>query len=283
MLDRAVAHRSVNLPLVAQSAPMPKTTLAGSRRVRATLKLLSRLPQFRLSDLRHALRLYRTWQVIPYTMLSIPRLSNAYECTAEAIRQHIPGDIAECGVWAGGSTGLMFAAARDSGDANRRFHLFDSFEGLPQPSSKDGKDVLQGYLKDNQDRVLDEGKGDLIAINACAAPRQLAEELFFKVLGAPPDLIIFHQGWFQNTVPAAVASGQVKQLSVLRIDGDWYESTRICLEHLCPLVSPGGFVIIDDYGHFEGCRKAVDEYLAVHGKGTQLSKIDSDGVYFRVS
>lgn len=261
---------------------MPKTTFAGSRRLRASLKLLSRLPQFRLADLMHPLRLYRTWQVIPFTMLSVARLSNAYECTIAAVKEGVDGDVAECGVWAGGSTGLMFTAARDAGDSTRRFHLFDSFEGLPQPSAKDGKDVLQGYLKDDEKRTLDEGKGDLVAIDACAAPRKLAEELFFKVLNAPSDRIVFHQGWFQETVPAAVASGQVKRLSVLRIDGDWYESTRICLEHLCPLVSPGGFVIIDDYGHFEGCRKAVDEYLAAHGSGTTLRPIDSDGVYFRI-
>jgi O-methyltransferase len=251
------------------------------RRLRGTYKLIMRFRELTGNDLIRPRRLYQTWRVLPYTMVSLPRLANAYECVRSVIREGIPGDVVECGVWAGGCAGLMALAVRDAGDRQRRIHLFDSFEGLPQPSTKDGDAVVSAYQGDKRNLPLDDGSGRLTPINACVAPLVLVHELFFHVLRISEDLVQVHQGWFQDLLPTVVQSGQLRTLAVLRLDGDWYESTRTCLVHLYPLVQPGGFVIIDDYGFFEGCRRAVDEYLATLSPRPDLIRIDSDGVYLR--
>ena len=141
--------------------------------------------------------------------------------------------------------------------------------------------MLDAYRKEDEERPLDDGSTKLEAINACAASLMLVEELFFRVLGIPADQVKVHKGWFQDTLPTVVQSGRLHKISVLRLDGDWYESTKTCLTHLYPRVQPGGFVLIDDYGYFEGCRKAVDEYLSGLTLRPELKNIDSDGVYFR--
>jgi hypothetical protein len=174
----------------------------------------------------------------------------------------------------------MAMAASDMGD-KRRIHLFDSFEGLPQPSPRDGEAVIKAYKGDHTSRPLDDGGVALAPINACVAPLPLVQELFYSVLRVPEDQVCVHKGWFQDTLPAAVSSGQVREIAVLRLDGDWYESTHTCLVHLYPLVQAGGFVLFDDYGYFEGCRKAVDEYLETISPRPELIRIDSDGVYLR--
>lgn len=252
-----------------------------SRRLRSTYKLLRGIHRLNWSTAIRPIRMYQMWRVLPYTMVSLPRLANAYECVRTAIREGIEGDIAECGVWAGGAAGLMALAARDAGDCDRRIHLFDSFKGLPQPSAMDGATVINDYRRESDQRPLDDGTGNLFAINACSASLMLVKELFSEVLHIPDALVHIHEGWFQDTLPSAIGSGQIRRLATLRLDGDWYESTRVCLAYLYPLVSPGGFVTIDDYGFFEGCRRAVDEYIATLKPVPALNRIDSDGVYFR--
>ena len=103
--------------------------------------------------------------------------------------------------------------------------------------------------------------------------------MFFHVLGIDRRQVVIHKGWFQETIPVAAPS--IGPLAVLRIDGDWYESTRVCLAGLYDNVVDGGFVIIDDYGTFVGCAKAVDEFLHDRGLTVELVAIDGEGVYFR--
>jgi hypothetical protein len=204
--------------------------------------------------------------MLPNTMVAPARLMNAYDCVRFVEEHGIGGDVAECGVWEAGCIGLMARASERLG-GRRRFHLFDSFVGLPAPTEEDAD-------------VSGPKTGELIPVGACVGAREPAEKLFRDILGIEPDRAVFHEGWFQDTVPAAAQS--IESLAILRVDGDWYESTKICLEGLYDRVVEGGFVMIDDYGMFVGCRQAVDEFLADRGISRSiLIPIDAEGVFFR--
>jgi hypothetical protein len=221
-------------------------------------------------------------RVLPETMLSPRRLFNAWDVVRAVERDGVPGAIVECGVWSGGSVGLMALASARYGDGIRPVHLFDSFEGLPQPSPHD-QEVLDDFHREHTAVPLDHG-GDpraLLAIGACRGAGAAEVRRFLeRRLGIPRARLRFWEGWFQETVPGAAAS--IGPIAVLRLDGDWYESTRTCLEGLYDAVVPGGYVIIDDYGTFTGCRTATDEFFAARGLSPRLIPIDGDGSYFRV-
>lgn len=228
-------------------------------------------------------RLRRTrgiFRVLPNTMLSARRLLNAYDCMETVERERLDGAVAECGVWAGGAIGLMASVSKWHGNGDRVFHLFDSFEGLPQPSEHD-TEVVGAFRDQHPELAPDDGSDPdaLVAIGACASPLEQVRELFNDVLEIDPRQVVIHRGWFQDTVaPAAAVIGP---LAILRIDGDWYESTKVCLEGLYDNVVDGGFVIIDDYGTFTGCRKAVNEFFESRGVEPALVDIDGEGVYLR--
>jgi O-methyltransferase len=257
-----------------------RALLKQSRLLHAAYKLIRILPD---APFRSWLRLRRTaliFHVLPNTMVSARGLMQAYDWAEAVEREHIDGDVAECGVWAGGTIGLMAAVNKRWGNRERRFHLFDSFEGLPQPSAYDA-DVLEEFRKHHPELGLDDG-GDpatLTAIGACAAPLDAVDELFDVVLGIDRRQVAIHKGWFQDTVPRAAET--IDQLAVLRIDGDWYESTKVCLEGLYDKVVAGGYVGIDDYDEFSGCRRALDEFLASRDVPFRLTVVPGAGVYFR--
>jgi O-methyltransferase len=257
-----------------------RSTLKRSRTIHSGYKLTRRLPEAPLSDWIDLRRTASIFRVLPNTMLSAPCLINAYEVMETVERNRIDGAVVECGVWAGGGVGLMASVTKRHGNTRRRFHLFDSFEGLPQPSRHD-VDVLDAFREQHPDLPPDGGPGEdaLVAIGACAAPLREVHRLFFDVLAIDRGQVVIHEGWFQETVPAAKAS--IGPVAVLRIDGDWYESTRTCLEGLYDNVVPGGFVIIDDYGAFVGCRKAVDDFLGLRAIGVRLEDVDGEAVFFR--
>jgi hypothetical protein len=213
-------------------------------------------------------------------MLSAGRLMNAYDCMETVEREQVDGAVAECGVWAGGAIGLMASVNKRHGNPHRVFHLFDSFEGLPQPSVHD-VEVVAAFRDDHPELAPDDGSDPaaLVAIGACASPLEQVRELFDDVLEIDPRQVVIHQGWFQDTIAAAAET--IGPLAILRIDGDWYESTKVCLEGLYDSVVDGGFVIIDDYGYFSGCRKAVDEFFEARGIAPHLVDIDGEGVYLR--
>jgi O-methyltransferase len=98
-------------------------------------------------------------------------------------------------------------------------------------------------------------------------------------VGIPQERSVFHVGWFQDTVPAAAR--EIPKIAILRIDGDWYDSTKVCLEHLYDLVSPNGYVIIDDYNTFSGCHDAVDEFRASRHITSPIENVDDECVQFR--
>jgi hypothetical protein len=146
----------------------------------------------------------------------------------------VPGAIVECGTWRGGMSAAMAEAL-----PGRTSFLFDSFEGLPDPGEQDGQSAVS-----------------FVADDRLEAPEAQAREAM-AMTGQRFELV---KGWFDETVPKFAAD--TPQIAVLRLDGDWYDSTMVCLEHLFPLVVDGGLVLIDDYGHWDGCTLAVHDYLS---------------------
>jgi O-methyltransferase len=257
-----------------------RNVLKRSRTIHSLYKLGYRLPEAPLSQWLKLSRTRSIFRVLPNTMVSAPRLMNAFDTAVSVEREELEGSIVECGVWAGGAIGLMADVSKRHGNRHRMFHLFDSFEGLPQPSVFDA-DVLGAFTDEHPELEPDSGQDStsLVAIGACEAPLEEVHTLFFDVLRIDRRQVVIHKGWFQDTVPTAAES--VGPIALLRIDGDWYESTKTCLDYLYDQVIDGGFVIIDDYGTFVGCAKAVDEFLESRGVEVDLVPIDEEGVFFR--
>lgn len=201
--------------------------------------------------------LFRT--VRPFTMAGYRRLSNVYDLCRRAVAMGLPGAFVECGAWKGGAAAVMAVVARQEG-RGRKTWLFDSFEGLPEPGEADGPRARRWAGR-------------------CAAPVGEAERLLFDLLRLDRDRVILRKGWFRDTLPAA--GPEIGPIAVLRLDADWYESTRLCLERLYGGVAPGGFVILDDYGTWEGFRRAVDEFLARRGLAAEIVPVDRSGAWFR--
>lgn len=151
------------------------------------------------------------------------------------------GDVVECGVWRGG---VIRGLADVLGD-RRTYHLFDSFEGLPPASGVDGKAALAWQADVESPTYYDN----------CTADESYARSLFE---GSGFDYSI-HRGWFKETIPSFCAPNEI---ALLRLDGDWYDSTMTCLTDLFPQLAPGALVLIDDYYTWDGCTRAVHDYLS---------------------
>jgi hypothetical protein len=203
-------------------------------------------------------------------MTTFIRCKVLWDLCREQLRREVPGAFVECGVWRGGSAMVMGLAARRAKPV-RPLHLFDSFEGLPEPDEHDGAQAAE----------YSEGKagGRLVSIAKCDASLEEVKSALFGRARLSPANVVFHPGWFQDTVPAQAKS--IGAISVLRLDGDWYASTRICLEQLYPRVSPGGILVLDDYFMWEGCRKATQEYRQAHGLSETIIRVDDDCAYWR--
>ncbi len=212
-----------------------------------------------------------------FTMLSRRRLLSLYECAMSCERNNIEGAYVECGVWKGGAVGLMALANLRYGDNRRHLHLFDTFAGIPEPDEKvDGQRAVSeaktfgvetlGRLNCNPQfyENMDREVGTL----------DINKELIERAINYPTDFVHYHEGFFQNTVP--LAAEQIGAVAILRLDGDWYSSTKVCLDHLYDIVVKGGFVIIDDYGAYDGCKKAVDEFLLERAVRVRLRKVGSE-------
>jgi O-methyltransferase len=181
--------------------------------------------------------LYRKYQ--GYTMIPEDVFVSNLELSTKFF--NVPGDVVECGVWRGG---LIAAIAEVSGH-DRRVHLFDSFEGLPQAKEIDGKEALLWQADKTSPFYFDNCNADeSFAIQAL----KLANHNNFKI----------YKGWFQDTLHTYEGNN----IAILRLDGDWYDSVKVCLEKLYPLVSEGGVIIIDDYYTWDGCSKATHDYLS---------------------
>lgn len=164
-------------------------------------------------------------------------------------------------------------AHMSSGPPRRDVHVFDSFEGLPEPEARHDGPIGLEYSKDG-------GSGRLQSIGRCVSPLENVQRLLGEIIRYPLELTHYHVGWFQDTVPKDADS--IERIALLRLDGDWYESTKICLDGLGHKVGSGGIVVLDDYGKFPGCRKATDEYLSKLTPVPFLNHIDPGGRYFIV-
>jgi hypothetical protein len=208
--------------------------------------------------------------VRPYTMLSYQRLITLWQQVRYLDHASVPGSLVECGTWKGGACGMMALAHRRGGSLYRALHLFDSFEGLPEPKRTEDGEMAVRYASER-------ASGALSSIGKCVGLLTENKHLLSEIVRYPPELTHYHVGWFQDTL--RVVPESVGTIALLRIDGDWYESTKVCLEALYSRVSSGGIVVIDDYGKWPGCRRAVDEFLATLERPVFLNHIDAAGRY----
>ena len=195
-----------------------------------------------------------------------PTLAFTRDACRMLIASGIPGSFVECGVAAGAHPAVMAAVLEEQGDTTRRVHLFDSFQGIPHAGPED--DEQPGVRPNTFPK-----DGALISTGVSAQSEEQVRA-HLSAWGAPLDRCVFHRGWFQDTMPTA--SRATGPIAYLRLDGDLYESTRVCLEDLYPLVVPGGVVVIDDY-LLIGCRRATDRDLASIGARVEIREIEGGG------
>jgi O-methyltransferase len=201
----------------------------------------------------------------PFTMTSLERLYSLYQGVEYVCASEIEGDFAECGVWQGGSCMLMALALMRHRSTSRRIWMFDTFVGHPQPDAERDVDLWGNRAIDEWRRNQAAGTGNEWGLASLAEVQaNLAST------GYPENRLHFIKGLVENTVPDNIPEA----LALLRLDSDWYESTRVALLHFYPRLVSGGVLIIDDYGHYKGQRQAVDEYFRDLAKRPLLHRID---------
>lgn len=186
--------------------------------------------------------------VLSYTMTDEIRIKGLIRETERVIREGIPGAIVECGVWRGGSMMAVAMALVRMGVTDRELYLFDTFVGMTPPEAID---------VDLHGRAAMDQKAGSFDPAGCTASLSMVQANMASI-GYPPENLCYVKGDVLDTLPAQAP----EHIALLHLDTDWYKSTRHELETLCPRVSPGGCIMIDDYGHWAGARKATDEYLA---------------------
>lgn len=205
------------------------------------------------------------WPLTAHTMIGLRRLRQLRAACECVLADGIPGDFIETGVWRGGACIMMQAVLTAyyswaGHNGGRRVFVADSFEGLPPPKA-DGPNPNDRH--------------HMAAALLAVSVEQVKEN--FRAYNLLDSNVIFLKGWFVDTLRAA----DIKQLAVLRLDGDMYESTLDAIMPLYPKVSPGGFIIVDDYFAVAGCKLAIDEYRALNKITEPLVHIDGVGVYWR--
>ena len=202
-----------------------------------------------------------------FTMTSVERMHSIYQGVRHVISQGIEGDFVECGVWRGGSCMRMARTLVALGETSRRIHLFDTFAGMTKPDdidrrSRDGAEMIsrwEHFQREDHNgwtfASLDEVKANL------------------ATTGYPVENLVYVKGEVESTLPHAAP----ERIALLRLDTDWYQSTYHELVHLWPRMAPGSALLLDDYGSFDGARKAVDQYLEENHIGLFLHRVDSTG------
>lgn len=202
----------------------------------------------------------RDWPKTALTMIGSARIRNLRQLCERALSDDIPGDFIETGVWRGGACIYMKGMLAAYGDTSRRVFVADSFKGLPPPDQSFPSDAGdQHHLFEQLAVARDEVQAN------------------FARFGLLDERVVFLEGWFKDTLPLA----PIERLAVLRLDGDMYESTIQALDALYPKVSPGGFVIIDDYV-LPPCAEAVNDYRRKHGIAAPIQEVDGAAVWWQV-
>ncbi len=202
------------------------------------------------------------------SMLPLVRFDNLQSCIDSVIANDVPGDMIETGVWRGGATIFMRAALKAHGATDRRVWVADSFEGLPEPDAEKFPLEAKAYHGVVQSKVLNH-----LAVGLEEVQRN------FELFGLLDDQVRFLKGWFCDTLKGS----PIERLSILRLDGDHYDSTMDALTALYDRVSPGGFVIVDDYGEesWTYCKKAVEEFRTERGITEPLIRVDKSCYYWQ--
>ena len=225
------------------------------------LRFLSPATRESLNSLRQRVRArfvgppYST--VLPYTMVGLDRLRKLRELIRHLDEEGVAGDIVECGTYNGGS-GALLAHAASQGTTSRHTWLLDSFQGMPTPSRNDGESAKSWT-------------------GTCRGSAESVREVLAK-LEVPANRVTIVPGWFSDTLSTIEPHG----IALLHIDADWYESVLEVLEELFEQIVPGGFVVLDDYGYWQGCKLAWTEFCRTRNLSLQLIPTDDTGAYARV-
>jgi O-methyltransferase len=207
--------------------------------------------------------------ILPYTLTGVARIQALIDAVRYCVDRGVPGALAECGVWRGGSVLAMILTLQELGVHDRDIHLYDTFEGMTPPSKHDVSpfEAPAATTWNEAERRRDKPWSHYFP------PELVAEDTVRATLlatGYPEERLHFVRGPVEETLP-----GQAPEtLALLRLDTDWYESTRHELRHLYPRLSAGGVLIVDDYGHWQGCRRAVDEYFRERAEPVLLTRVD---------
>ena len=185
--------------------------------------------------------------VTPNTMVPQGRIDSLHQCMQIVINTNIEGDIIECGTWRGGLAALMLHYIVDK-NLDKKLFIYDTFEGMPAPSLKDDPRALERYNQTRDGEFSD----------WCRADENTVMSTLSLVTPNYNDYCVLIPGMVENTLDAYNANA----IALCRVDTDWYESTKKEFEVLYPKISPGGFMIVDDYSDWSGCKLAVDEYLS---------------------
>ena len=258
----ATVHQDVyTCPTTFDRPNLRRTPWTPRRWVAYLAASMVRMPQWELVRRcdHSALEQGRAWPVVGETMVGKARLDNLQHCIEDVVRQGVPGDYIETGVWRGGASIFARGVMKALGVDDRRVWVADSFAGLPPP---DGR-----YEADANDVTY--------SIRELAIPLEVVTENFRRY-GLLDDQVRFLAGWFRDTLPTLTE----QSWAVLRLDGDMYGSTMDALENLYPRLSPGGYVIIDD-GALPACRAAVDDFRSRHDIQDPIEPIDWTGCFWQ--
>jgi hypothetical protein len=206
---------------------------------------------------------------LPNTMTGVLRMLGLVAAVRYVVAAKIEGAFAECGVWRGGSVVAMIETLAELGVADRDIYLYDTFEGMTEPTAEDTS-PMDGSASEAWRESGGRPYQELFNPNTFDEETVRANVL---ETGYPAARLHFVRGPVEETIPGTAAD----RLALLRLDTDWYESTRHELEHLYPRLVTGGVLIVDDYGHWEGCRRAVDEYFSGAAEPVLLNRIDYTG------
>lgn len=202
----------------------------------------------------------RDWPSIGESMIGLKRMDNIQKCLTDVLECSIEGDVIEAGVWRGGAS-IFMRAILDSYNSQKKVYVADSFKGLPAPD-------LSRYP---QDRGLDLSNHPTLTCSLKEVKRN------FERYGYLDEQVVFVEGWFKDSLPAL----NMNKWSVIRLDGDMYESTMQSLEHLYPSLQRGGYLIQDDYNCIRQAREATDDFREKHGITEPIQKIDWAGIFWR--
>lgn len=205
-------------------------------------------------------------EIKPYTMTSMLKCYALYQSVKYIVESEIPGDFVECGVWKGGNAILIAKLLKDLNVIDRKIYLYDTFSGMVEPTDED---KVIGHEKKNSYKIWSTSKKSSHNEWCYASLEEVKKNV--SMVNYPKENFIFVKGEVEKTIPKKIP----QQISLLRLDTDWYESTKHELTHLFPLLTNSGILIVDDYGHWEGQKKAVDEYF--RKKPLLLNRIDRGG------